>query len=176
MQGTWVRSLGREDPLEKRTATHSSILAWRILVCSPWICKELDLTRQLSLSLYRNIMKLSNMWKNVWCIISLQQQVFKDVRCYCDEWNLAFPSQVLLTCEISCMGAAKNCVQWGNLGVHILNPIIGSISSSSCPSPMPVTKLCKESKMSDSLSFWFILHFPEWCVGIPVTSSLSRFF
>ena len=29
---TWVRSLGREDPLEKEMATHSSILAWRI----PW--------------------------------------------------------------------------------------------------------------------------------------------
>ena len=29
-QETWVRSLGREDPLEKRLATHSSILAWRI--------------------------------------------------------------------------------------------------------------------------------------------------
>ena len=30
MQETWVRSLGREDPLEKKMATHSSILAWRI--------------------------------------------------------------------------------------------------------------------------------------------------
>ena len=29
---TWVQSLGWEDPLEKGTATHSSILAWRI----PW--------------------------------------------------------------------------------------------------------------------------------------------
>ena len=29
---TWVRSLGREDPLEKGIATHSSILAWKI----PW--------------------------------------------------------------------------------------------------------------------------------------------
>ena len=28
---TWVRSLGREDPLEEGMATHSSILAWRIL-------------------------------------------------------------------------------------------------------------------------------------------------
>ena len=28
----WVQSLGWEDPLEKRMATHSSILAWRI----PW--------------------------------------------------------------------------------------------------------------------------------------------
>ena len=32
MQETWVRSLGWEDPLEKKTATHSSILAWRM----PW--------------------------------------------------------------------------------------------------------------------------------------------
>ena len=30
MQETWIRSLGREDPLEKEMATHSSILAWRI--------------------------------------------------------------------------------------------------------------------------------------------------
>ena len=32
MQGTWVPSLGWEDPLEKEMATHSSILAWTI----PW--------------------------------------------------------------------------------------------------------------------------------------------
>ena len=30
MWETWVRSLGWEDPLEKRKATHSSILAWRV--------------------------------------------------------------------------------------------------------------------------------------------------
>jgi len=30
MQETQIRSLGPEDPLEKGTATHSSILAWRI--------------------------------------------------------------------------------------------------------------------------------------------------
>ena len=30
MQETWVQSLGWEDPLEEGTATHSSILAWRI--------------------------------------------------------------------------------------------------------------------------------------------------
>ena len=31
-QETRVQSLGREDPLEKGMATHSSILAWR----APW--------------------------------------------------------------------------------------------------------------------------------------------
>ena len=32
MRETWVRSLGREDPLKKEMAIHSSTLAWRI----PW--------------------------------------------------------------------------------------------------------------------------------------------
>ena len=32
MQETQVQSLGREDPLEKEMAIHSSILAWKI----PW--------------------------------------------------------------------------------------------------------------------------------------------
>ena len=32
MQETWVRSLSREDPLEKAMAPHSSTLAWII----PW--------------------------------------------------------------------------------------------------------------------------------------------
>ena len=32
MQETWVRYLDWEDPLEKGTAAHSSILAWSI----PW--------------------------------------------------------------------------------------------------------------------------------------------
>jgi len=31
MRDTWVQSLGQEDSLEKRMATHSSMLAWRIL-------------------------------------------------------------------------------------------------------------------------------------------------
>ena len=53
---TWVWSLGWEDPLEEGTATHSSILSWRIL----WIeeadglqsmgCKESDMTEQLSMA------------------------------------------------------------------------------------------------------------------------------
>ena len=37
MWETWVRSLGWEDPLEKRMPTHSSILAWRI----PWTVRRI---------------------------------------------------------------------------------------------------------------------------------------
>ena len=55
MQETRVRSLGREDPLEKEMATHSSILAWKIpwteepgRLYSPWGHKESDTTEQLT--------------------------------------------------------------------------------------------------------------------------------
>ena len=42
MWETWVWFLGWEDPLEEGMATHSSILAWRILLLhSLWGCKEL---------------------------------------------------------------------------------------------------------------------------------------
>ena len=59
----WVQSLGREDPLEKEMATHSSTLAWKI----PWMeescrlqsmgSKELDVTEQLhfTLDIFRRI-------------------------------------------------------------------------------------------------------------------------
>ena len=52
MQETWVQSLGQEHPLEKEMATHSSILAWRIL--RTWQATvhgitESDMTEELSL-------------------------------------------------------------------------------------------------------------------------------
>ena len=53
-QERWIRFLGEEDPLEKGTATHSSIHAWRI----PWAeepgrlqsmrTQELDTTERLN--------------------------------------------------------------------------------------------------------------------------------
>ena len=51
---TWVLSLGWEDPLEKGTATHSSILAWRIPRTEESVRlqsvghEESDMTEQLS--------------------------------------------------------------------------------------------------------------------------------
>ena len=53
MRETWVQSLDKEDPLEKRMATHSSILSWRIPQTeepggySPWGHKESDMTKRL---------------------------------------------------------------------------------------------------------------------------------
>ena len=44
MWETWVRFLGREDPLEKEMAIHSSTLAWKI----PWT-KEPDRLQSMGL-------------------------------------------------------------------------------------------------------------------------------
>ena len=57
MQETWVWSLGWKDSLEKRMATHFSILAWKIPCTeepggySPWRRKESDMTELRSLHL-----------------------------------------------------------------------------------------------------------------------------
>ena len=56
MWESWVQSLGEEDPLEKRMATHSSILAGEfhgqssLTGYSPWGHKESDITEKLLLS------------------------------------------------------------------------------------------------------------------------------
>ena len=55
---TWVQSLGWEDPLEKGTATHSSILA----------CKESDMTEHLTLHFIfpysPELTSMHDCWKN----------------------------------------------------------------------------------------------------------------
>ena len=54
MWETWIQSLGWKDALEEGMATHSRILAWRtpmdksLAGYSPWDCKRLDTTEQLS--------------------------------------------------------------------------------------------------------------------------------
>ena len=53
MQETRFRSLGWEDPLEKGTAAHSSILAWnKPWRARPWGHKESDTTELLTFSLF----------------------------------------------------------------------------------------------------------------------------
>ena len=67
MQEMQVPSLGWADPLEKEMANHSSVLAWKIswteelASCSPWSCKELDMTEhtQQSTSEFCSLQTLS---------------------------------------------------------------------------------------------------------------------
>ena len=52
MQETWVQSLSWDDPLEEGTATHSSVLAWRI----PW-AKEPGGLQSMGLQMSRSQLK-----------------------------------------------------------------------------------------------------------------------
>ena len=52
----WVRSLGWEDPLEKGTATHSSLLAWRI----PWTVSSTGSQRYYNVEMSLFIVDLFN--------------------------------------------------------------------------------------------------------------------
>ena len=59
VQEMWVQSLGREDPLEKEMAAHSSILSEKshgqrgLAGYSPWGCKELNTAKQWQQSVTR---------------------------------------------------------------------------------------------------------------------------
>ena len=65
MWETWVRSLGWEDPLEKGTSTHSTILAWRIPL-SLQVEKNKDITTDLTLEKAMAPHSSTLAWKIPW--------------------------------------------------------------------------------------------------------------
>ena len=129
MGETWVRSLGREDPLEKEMATHSSILAWKI----PWmeeLCRLQSMGSQrvghdwvtsLSLSLVQWFVWASYGVSLCWFFVCLFVFPLMDK----DEWgsNLVcwwpglYFSFVCCLDEVSCtgcywwLGDAGSCIQ-----------------------------------------------------------------
>ena len=65
---TWVRSLGWEDTLEKGTATHSSILTWRIPETAlSWGCKS-----QTRLSDFHFFLKVGLQESGVFAVASIR--------------------------------------------------------------------------------------------------------
>ena len=64
VQESWVRSLGREDPLEREMATHSSTLAWKI----PWTDERSRLqsmgsqSRTLHFTVHLKVQGLTDSW------------------------------------------------------------------------------------------------------------------
>ena len=77
MRETWVQWLGREDPLEKAMAPHSSTLAWRI----PWTeepgglqstgRKESDTTERLHFHLVNQDVTGLKVKEELWGVIEL---------------------------------------------------------------------------------------------------------
>ena len=65
MRETWVQSLGREDPLEKEMAIHSSTIAWKI----PWILpgNVLEMSHEHCLEMENPIVHSMDIaWKIPW--------------------------------------------------------------------------------------------------------------
>ena len=95
MQETWLPSLGREDPLEKRMATHSSILAWRIpwteelVGFSPQGCKESDTADHILLTIQMHVHNITA-WRRQWQ-----------------------PTPVFLPAESQGRGSLVGCRLWG---------------------------------------------------------------
>ena len=82
----WVQSLGREDPLEKGMATHSSILAWKI----PWTEEsgrlESDTTGQLHLYTFSTGFSLVIVWGRLsscswWASLIKEHRLYNPTAC-----------------------------------------------------------------------------------------------
>ena len=75
----WIGSLSQDNPLEEGTATHSSILAWKIpwteslVGYSPKCHKELDTTKQLNIAC--NVMSTSHVNLSSWKAHSFKMQL-----------------------------------------------------------------------------------------------------
>ena len=103
MRETWVRSLDREDPMEKNMATHSSTLAWKI----PWIEEPdrlqsiglqrfgYDCVTSLSLSCSRCRASFHLLFAIVLCLLALLLFFAKESVQFCSFLSLSF----LLVCK-----------------------------------------------------------------------------
>ena len=98
IQETQVWSLGREDPLEKGMAIHSSILAWRISWIeepagySPWGCKESDTTEQLTHCAWNWVVRL-----NKDSVVDVLHNLFCCYFCY-KPWKEVYTFLILMPC------------------------------------------------------------------------------
>ena len=113
MQETWVRSLGQEDPLKKRIATHSSIIAGKLhgqrtlVGYSSCGYKQSDTTKQLSTQWWwESIGKV--LWRN-WLYPHLLIQRKKTDKHF---GPFAFKAVVLKLVSIGILGRAMLC--WGS--------------------------------------------------------------
>ena len=121
MRETWVRSLDREDPMEKNMATHSSTLAWKI----PWIEEPdrlqsiglqrfgYDCVTSLSLSCSRCWASFHLLFAIVLCFLALLLFFAKESVQFCSFLSLSF----LLVCKSLHMcvcSVAQSCVTFCN--------------------------------------------------------------
>ena len=135
MRETWVRSLGREDPLEEGMATHSNILAWRVPwteepggLYSPWGHKELDMTEPLGAT-QTPVVELRSQWHGIVTGTSRGHQPWAPA--WCVSTILGKDSMHPLCLQSQCIASMGSCCPslLGSL-ITRTNPILA------CP-PIP---------------------------------------
>ena len=108
MQETWVRSVGWEDPLEKKMAARSSILAWKI-PCS------VEPGRLPSMGLQRvghdwaASLSLSPFWGLIWLILFLN---------FCSSWHHSWLSQSIVLVGFVSWGPLSAFTCWKLVWSH----------------------------------------------------------
>ena len=116
MQGTLVQFLGQEDPLEKGTATHSSILAWRSqtllsdfnvhFFCYANTYWPLSLTNHLMPIISHVDQRVSQREPNIyrtWGFPYSQGVIFK-VRYFCKQANIEPPWDTIFAGQVGSIG------------------------------------------------------------------------
>ena len=156
MQETWVRSLGREDPLEKEMATHSSNVAWgkshgwrslmSLVGYRPRGHKESDTTERLTLSLTQRLPYVSPL------LISPQENHSFDI-CYC---RLGLPVLNFTCMEYCRFYSLSMTVRL----IRVLRPFLSSITTN-------VTATFQASSALSLTAGWL----PSLAGAVPVTGS-----
>ena len=150
MQKTRVRSLGREDPLEKEMATHSSILAWKI----PWME---DPGRLQSMGLQRVGHNWVTSLSLSWCVLS----------CFSCVWLCATPWTVSHQSPLS-MGFSRQkkknrnglpCPSPGDLPNPRIKPV--SLTSSLLASELFTTSAIWEAPMGPNFIIIYLVEY-QW--------------
>ena len=129
MWETWVRYLGREDPLEEEMATHSSTLAWKIHAqrsqtgYSPWGRRESDTTE-----LHKHAQPTSDKCKGRWHTEKQQREMsnlFNSKHFFIHTLSVRERIDILKNCsQGGCMDRRKEGVWVTCLGIsgHLFYP------------------------------------------------------
>ena len=107
MWETWVWSLGREDPLEKKMVTHSSILAYRIpwteksgrlqFTGSPRVGHDWATSLSLSFTLQENFPQKKKNWICMFRVSISSVQSLSRVRLFATPWSAARQASLSIT-------------------------------------------------------------------------------
>ena len=146
MQEMWVQSLGREDPLEKGMAAHSSILAWRI----PWT--------DHGVAKSRTPLRESDTHRNGRQTPSIIKMDFSK---YSHSWSKRYDSVPWNTCEA---GISTLCHGCGSLSAGSVPGAAGISGHHLCAAPSPPGPQSSEFSDLDCSTGTWRCHSMWWLV------------